>query len=75
MYVTSMATADESADSQSNKNASDWSVVTLRVAEQLDVDVDSLRRHFVCELYSAGLDNYGNEVTYLDYCIHLHLLL
>ena len=66
MYVTSVGQRfDGSSDSHAPEDSpvSDWSVVAFSVAEQMGVDGDALRRHFVCELYSAGLDGLGSEVS------------
>lgn len=41
----------------------DWSGVVYKLAEQFGMDSDPLKRHFVCELYSAGFDEIAKEVN------------
>jgi hypothetical protein len=33
------------------------------LARDLSIDVDFLRRHLVCEFYSNGMDEQGEQVT------------
>lgn len=42
-----------------------WPPLMLRLAKELHVDVDDLRRHHVCELYSCGMDKMAEEVGLL----------
>ena len=36
----------------------------LKLARDLNVDLDLTRRHHVCELYSSGLDKLAEEVNF-----------
>lgn len=40
----------------------DWPAAIYKLAEQFGMDADSLKRHFVRELYSAGFDELAREV-------------
>ncbi len=40
-----------------------WPPVVLDMARQLGVELDVVRRHHVCELYSSGFDKMAEEVT------------
>jgi len=42
----------------------DWSAVVYKLAEQFGMDSDSLKCHFVCELYSAGFDEIAKETMF-----------
>ena len=39
-----------------------WPSLVLNLARQLGVELDTIRRHHVCELYSSGLDKLAEEV-------------
>ncbi|KAL4238914.1 Rab3 GTPase-activating protein non-catalytic subunit [Mactra antiquata] len=42
--------------------AGKWPDLILQVADELGVDTDYLKRHYVCELYSAGFDKLAEEI-------------
>ena len=39
-----------------------WPALALKLADYLSVDIDILKRHHVCELYSASCDKLAEEV-------------
>ncbi|XP_064622253.1 rab3 GTPase-activating protein non-catalytic subunit-like isoform X3 [Lineus longissimus] len=39
-----------------------WNPLVIKIAEDFCVDIDYLRRHHVCELYSHGFDKLAEEV-------------
>ncbi|KAI0237109.1 Rab3 GTPase-activating protein non-catalytic subunit [Lamellibrachia satsuma] len=39
-----------------------WPSLALKLADYLSVDIDVLKRHHVCELYSAGCDKLAEEI-------------
>lgn len=39
-----------------------WPVLALKLADYLSVDIDVLKRHHVCELYSASCDKLAEEI-------------
>lgn len=41
----------------------DWPALTVDLAQQLQVNEDVVRQHYVCELYNYGLDHLGEEVN------------
>lgn len=43
-------------------NAGRWPELILGVGEEFGLDIDYLKRHHVCELYSAGFDKLAEEV-------------
>lgn len=43
----------------------DWSMAIYDLADQVGVDIDPLKTDFVCELFSAGMNKLGQEVTTL----------
>lgn len=43
----------------------DWPALALDLAHHLQIAEDIIRRHYVCELYSYGLDHLGEEVHIL----------
>lgn len=47
----------------------DWPAAIYKLAEQFGLDSDSLKRHFVRELYSAGFDELAKEVKQNGNCI------
>ena len=52
-----------------------WPNLMLRLAKDLAVDMDHLRRHHVCELYRAGQDKLAEEVGADKSSIQTHLYL
>ena len=40
-----------------------WPPLALRLAKDLGVDLDVIRQHHVCQLYSSGLEKMAEEVT------------
>ncbi|XP_067844977.1 rab3 GTPase-activating protein non-catalytic subunit isoform X2 [Heptranchias perlo] len=40
----------------------DWPSVAVELSQNLQVNEDVIRRHYVCELYSHGIDQIGEEV-------------
>ncbi|CAM1313278.1 RAB3GAP2 (predicted) [Pycnogonum litorale] len=42
--------------------ANQWMAKIVKLGEMWGIDIDVLRRHYVCELYSTGLDSVGEEV-------------
>ncbi|KAM5165255.1 LOW QUALITY PROTEIN: rab3 GTPase-activating protein non-catalytic subunit [Mantella aurantiaca] len=42
-------------------NAVDWPALGVELAAQLQVNEDTLRRHYVCELYNYGFDHLAEE--------------
>ena len=42
-----------------------WPPLMLRVAKDMSVDLDDLRRHHACEMYSSALDKMAEEVRVL----------
>ena len=43
-----------------------WVAMVMRLAKELCVEDDELRRHHVCELYSSGHDKVAEEVRYFS---------
>ena len=39
-----------------------WPDIVYNLADQFGLDLDFLKRHHVCELYSAGFDKLAEEV-------------
>lgn len=39
-----------------------WPDIVYNLADEFGLDVDLLKRHHVCELYSAGFDKFAEEV-------------
>ncbi len=50
--------------SAKNTLYSRWPAQVLNLARQLGVDLDAVRRHHVCELYSSGLEKLAEEVRF-----------
>ncbi len=46
-----------------NSQYSEWPQRVLNLGLQLSIDLDIVRRHHVCELYSSGLDKLAEEVS------------
>lgn len=53
---------NDNTGTMSDTSANDWPAVIYTLAEQFGMDSDPLKRHFVRELYSAGLDDVAKEV-------------
>lgn len=48
-----------------------WPEIVYSLADQFGLDLDFLKRHHVCELYSAGFDKLAEEVClYSPYLQH-----
>lgn len=65
MYATSLSSKPgDSSENNAHKTKSvdDWPTVILWLGNELGMDVDCLRRHYVSELYSAGMDGMASEV-------------
>lgn len=43
--------------------AGKWPDIVLQLAEEFGSDLDLLKRHHVCTLYSAGFDKLAEEVS------------
>ena len=64
----SVETTDMKAGSLSRLKMSDtcqWPSKLIETAQDLGLDIDFLKRHYVCELYSAGFDRLAEEVSFL----------
>ena len=64
----SVDTTDLKAGSLSRLKMSDicqWPSKLIETAQDLGLDIDFLKRHYVCELYSAGFDRLAEEVSFL----------
>ena len=42
-----------------------WPDLVLQITEEFGIDLDLVKRHHVCELYSAGFDKLAEEVCLL----------
>ena len=45
------------------KHSPEWPMAVFSLASQFGLDPDPLRRHYVCELFSSGLDGTAKEVS------------
>ncbi|EDO35702.1 predicted protein, partial [Nematostella vectensis] len=62
MLTSAQASKQMTGTSPAHPESTDWLKVVLALADQLEVDADPLRCHYVQELYSTGLDSAGKEV-------------
>lgn len=46
----------------------DWPALAVDLAQHLQVSEDTVRRHYVGELYSHGADHLGEEVRTGSWC-------
>lgn len=44
------------------EKARNWPTLAVDLAQYLQICEDVVRRHYVCELYSYGMDHLGEEV-------------
>lgn len=44
-------------------NPVDWPALAVELSSHLQVNEDTLRRHYVCELYNYGFDHLAEEVS------------
>lgn len=44
--------------------ANSWLGKVLRLAREWELNLDEIRIQFVCDLYTAGCDNFANEVIF-----------
>ena len=62
----SVDTAELKGASLSRLKLSDscqWPTRLIEIAQDFGLDIDLLKRHHVCELYSAGFDKLAEEVS------------
>ena len=52
----------DATSSTAGSSSNDWPAVVYKLAEQFGMDSDPLKRHYVYELYSAGMDEMAKEV-------------
>lgn len=53
------------------EKARNWPTLAVDLAQYLQICEDVVRRHYVCELYSYGMDHLGEEVI-IPFLIILH---
>ena len=67
----STTTAEQTSVSLSrlkSYEACQWPARLIEIAQDFGLDIDLLKRHQVCELYSAGFDRLAEEVSML--CVY-----
>lgn len=54
-------------------DAGRWPDIVYSLADQFGLDLDFIKRHHVCELYSAGFDRLAEEVILMGSIAVWHL--
>ena len=74
----STTTAEQTSVSLSrlkSYEACQWPARLIEIAQDFGLDIDFLKRHQVCELYSAGFDRLAEEVSMLCVlCVTMNFL-
>ncbi|CAN2387451.1 positive regulation of protein lipidation [Pristimantis euphronides] len=60
-FQSQITVKSEEANPTVEQKPMDWPTLAVELASQLQVNEDTLRRHYVCELYNYGFDQIAEE--------------
>ncbi|XP_069624574.1 rab3 GTPase-activating protein non-catalytic subunit isoform X1 [Ranitomeya imitator] len=60
-FQSQITVKTEEAKSDVEQKSLDWPTLAVELAPQLQVNEDTLQRHYVCELYNYGFDHLAEE--------------
>ncbi|KAM8945270.1 rab3 GTPase-activating protein non-catalytic subunit isoform 2-T2 [Pelodytes ibericus] len=63
LFQTTNPGQSESIPCETPEKHVDWPMLAIELAKQLQVNEDTIWRHYVCELYNYGIDHIAEEAT------------